>query len=182
MPGEERGGISVLVVDDHTLFAQALSGIIGDQPGYRVAGLAVTGSQAVSLATEKQPRVVLLDYHLPGVTAEELLPTIRRVSPQSRIIILTSDSSAAARRSAEQAGCDGFLTKDIAIDGVMDAMTAVLRTPRTGATIEEIAAPARPARPSIEAEPLIRLPEVGSFARAAAFVRRLERQPGVATA
>lgn len=118
---------TVQIVDDHFLFAEALGNVIRELPEYDVVGIAVTGPQAVSMTQEKQPQIVLLDYHMPGYTAEQLVPRIRSAAPGTRIIILTSDTSEASLVKGIQAGVSGYLTKDRALDDVVQAMGAVAK-------------------------------------------------------
>jgi DNA-binding NarL/FixJ family response regulator len=117
--------IRVQIVDDHFLFAEALGSVIRDLPEYDLVGIAVTGPQAVSMSQEKQPEVILLDYHLPGYSADQLIPRLRNASPRSRVIILTSDTSEASLVKGIQAGVSGFLTKDRALDDVVQALRLV---------------------------------------------------------
>lgn len=116
---------TVQIVDDHFLFAEALGSVVRELPEYDLVGIAVTGPQAVSMSQEKQPEIILLDYHLPGYTADQLVPRIRSVSPASRIIILTSDTSEASLVKGIRAGVSGYLTKDRALDDVVQALRAV---------------------------------------------------------
>lgn len=115
----------VQIVDDHFLFAEALGSVIRDLPEYDLVGIAVTGPQAVSMSQDKQPEVILLDYHLPGYSADQLIPRLRNASPSSRVIILTSDTSEASLVKGIQAGVSGFLTKDRALDDVVQALRLV---------------------------------------------------------
>ena len=117
----------VQIVDDHFLFAEALGSVIRDLPEYDLVGIAVTGPQAVSMTQEKQPEVILLDYHLPGYSADQLIPRLRNASPSSRVIILTSDTSEASLVKGIQAGVSGYLTKDRALDDVVQALRSVAR-------------------------------------------------------
>lgn len=121
---------SVAIIDDHLLFATALADLVRALPDFRVAGVAGTGRDAVATVTEHRPDLILLDFHLPGVLATDILPELRQVSPKSRIIILTSDTSLATREAADAAGVDGFLTKEQALDDVADALRGALG-PRT---------------------------------------------------
>lgn len=121
---------SVAIIDDHLLFATALADLVRALPDFRVAGVAGTGKDAVATVTEHRPDLILLDFHLPGVLATDILPELRQVSPKSRIIILTSDTSLATREAADAAGVDGFLTKEQALDDVADALRGALG-PRT---------------------------------------------------
>lgn len=117
----------VQIVDDHFLFAEALGAIIRDLPDYELVGLAVTGPQALSMAQATQPEVVLLDYHLPGYDAEVLAPRLRQAAPGAKIVILTSDTTDDSMVRGVRAGADGYLTKDRALDDVVQALAAVSR-------------------------------------------------------
>lgn len=194
---------TVEIVDDHFLFAQALGSVVGEQPGWSVAGIAVTGPQALGIAKERQPDVVLLDYHLPGVNADTLIPRLRSLAPGAKIIILTSDTSDATRSTALAAGADGFMTKETAIEDVIDEMAGVLvgrsrsAAPAPAergvepaftipAPLAVVPAPrsfaaAGAAAPSSSGGSLVRVAGA-TFARLAALERRLEAQPGVRAA
>lgn len=132
------GGTRVQIVDDHFLFAEALGSVIRDLPDYELVGLAVTGPQALSMAQEKQPQIVLLDYHLPGYSAEQLAPRLRAAAPGARIVILTSDTTEVSMVKGVQAGVDGYLTKDRALDDVVQALASVSQG-RSALTAEQLA-------------------------------------------
>ena len=135
----------VLVVDDHFVFAQAIAAAIGQVEGFELIGIAVTGPQALAMAREHLPDVVLLDFHLPGYAADSLIPRIRDAAPGARIVVLTSDVSERAMAAAMDAGADVFITKDKAFEDVIDALRA---TPReTGAVAPPPPAPV-PAAPA----------------------------------
>ena len=190
---------TVEIVDDHFLFGQALASVVAEHAAWTVLGIAVTGPQALGIAKERQPDVILLDFHLPGVTADMLIPRLRGLAPQAKIIVLTSDTSDATRSTALAVGADGFMTKDSAIEEVIEAMTTVLGSGARGSP--EPAAPfAEPALAALSgpttafrdattlrpravapAGPII-LVERATFASLAAFERRLETQRGIRAA
>jgi len=115
----------VQIVEDHFLFAEALGSVIRDLPEFELVGIAVTGPQALSMAQDKQPQLVLLDFHLPGYSADALAPRLRQAAPGVRIIILTSDTSEESMVKGVRAGADGYLTKDRALDDVVQILTEV---------------------------------------------------------
>lgn len=115
----------VEIVDDHFLFADALGSVIRGLEGYEVAGIAQSGAQAISIARTARPDVILLDYHLPGYDAADLIPRLRQLSPGARIVILTSDTSDATLVRGLRAGVEGYITKERALDDVLDALRAV---------------------------------------------------------
>lgn len=198
---------TVLVVDDHELFAQALAGVIKSMPEYEIVGIGISGPQAVALLSERQPDIVLLDYHLPGYDAEALIPRMKALSPRSRIIILTSDTSDAAEIKALRAGADGFLTKEKAIAEVIAALGVVSRgaalltpgqlaragmapPPPAAKTVappvpspppEPLRQPAEPPAPSPprEAPLVVRVDGVTSFAHAVRIERAIAGLPMV---
>jgi len=148
---------SVAIVDDHFLFAEALAGAVKEIGEHEVAGIAVTGAQAVSLVREKQPDIVLLDYHLPGYRGSELIERIRVAAPQARIIVVTSDTTEASLNQAMEAGASAYITKDRAIQDVVQA----LREATADATATDQTLTAR------ELE-ILRLVEIGKDANAIA--------------
>jgi len=119
--------VRVLIVDDHFLFADALGSAIRQTGEYEVAGVAQSGAQAISMARTAHPDVILLDYHLPGYDATELIPRLRSLAPGARVVVLTSDTSDATLVRGLRMGVEGYLTKERALDDVMDALRAVAR-------------------------------------------------------
>lgn len=113
------------IVDDHFLFGDALGSVIRGLEGYEIAGVAQSGAQAISLARTARPDVILLDHHLPGYDAADLIPRLRALCPEVRIVILTSDTSDATLMKDLRAGVDGFVTKERALDDVLEALRAV---------------------------------------------------------
>jgi DNA-binding NarL/FixJ family response regulator len=115
----------VEIVDDHFLFADALGSVIRGLDGYEVAGIAQSGAQAISIARTARPDVILLDYHLPGYDAADLIPRLRQLSPGVRIVVLTSDTSDATLVRGLRAGVEGYITKERALDDVLEALRTV---------------------------------------------------------
>ena len=161
----------VLVVDDHFLFAQAIGAAITGTPGLSLAGLAVTGPQAIAMVRAGKPDVVLLDHHLPGTSSDQLIPQLHAQAPATRIIVLTSDLAEATKVAAIRAGAAGFLTKVRAVEEVVDAVlggdTGMQRDEASAPEVaaarpgEPAAAPAQPAGPAAAAAPRIEATSAG---------------------
>lgn len=135
----------LLVVDDHFLFAQSVGDLLGSNAGYEVIGVGVSGAQALALAAAEQPDMILLDYHLPGYTADTLIPRLLKASPASKIVVLTSDTRDTTLASALRAGALACLTKDRAYEEVLDVISRFAGSTGASAAPEQRqAATARP--------------------------------------
>ncbi len=126
-----REVVRVLVVDDHALFAEALMLTLGIDDRIQVVGSASTGTEAVSLAAALNPDVVLMDVHMPSMDGIEATRHVRRVSPRSRVVIVTAARSPELAAHAKAAGAERYLTKDTSALKLIDAIVDVPR----GATV-----------------------------------------------
>ena len=108
--------IRLLVVDDHTLFRRGLIALLGQDPGLQVLGEAGDAAEALRLAPQLQPQVILLDNHLPGVMGVDAIRGLRQVSPSSRVLVLTvsedAQDLATALRNGAQAWFEQFMSPD----------------------------------------------------------------------
>jgi DNA-binding NarL/FixJ family response regulator len=120
-----RGGppIRVLLVDDHQLLTGALRALLEREPDIAVAGVARTVEEARRLARQRVD-VVLMDYRLPDGTGAEATRTIKARWPTARVIMLTGVADDETLLESIQAGADGYLTKDRAVDEVVAAVRA----------------------------------------------------------
>ncbi len=115
--------IRVLLVDDHQLLTDALAQLLGHEPDIRVGGVARSVSEAKSAARERVD-VVLMDYRLPDGTGADATRAIKARWPAAKIIMLTAISDDETVLDSIQAGADGYLTKDRAIEDVVGAVRA----------------------------------------------------------
>jgi NarL family two-component system response regulator LiaR len=105
--------ITVLIVDDHAVVRQGLRTFIDLQDDMQVVGEGADGVEAIELARQLQPDVVLLDLVMPTMSGVEATPQIIQGSPKSRVLILTSFGEDAQVFPAIRAGAQGYLLKDI---------------------------------------------------------------------
>lgn len=115
----------VLLVDDHRMFAELLSISLETEADFSVVGVAGSGAEALALATESHPDIVVLDYRLPGENGIRVANRLREVLPGVQIVMLTGQEDESLLRSALAAGCAGFVTKDKGIDNLVGAVRAV---------------------------------------------------------
>jgi two-component system response regulator NreC len=103
--------ITVLVVDDHNLFRVGLRRHLEDDSDVRLVGEAATAEQAVVKARALQPDLVLLDLLLPGKSGYDAIPELAKVSPRSKVLVISSQATPTAVRQALSAGATGYLSK-----------------------------------------------------------------------
>jgi DNA-binding NarL/FixJ family response regulator len=100
----------VLVVDDHRMLREALVELL-EQAGFEVAGEAADGADAVALAKQLTPDVVLMDLRMPVLGGLDATRLIRDACPATQVVLLTAFDSPALQRQAEEAGCFAYLVK-----------------------------------------------------------------------
>jgi DNA-binding NarL/FixJ family response regulator len=101
----------VLIVDDHPLFLDGLTALLSDAPDLELAGAATSGTEAVDLARESQPDVVVMDLHMPGLNGIEATRRIVADSPHIAVVVLTMFDDDDSIFSALRAGARGYLLK-----------------------------------------------------------------------
>lgn len=120
-----RRHIRVLIVDDHAIVLQALRSVLLRAGDIDVVGAARDGAIGVKEAVRLYPDVVLIDYYMPGMDGAETARLIKERVPHAKTIILTGAEDEAARMQAVEAGVNGYLTKDIALQEIVEAVRDV---------------------------------------------------------
>jgi DNA-binding NarL/FixJ family response regulator len=116
----------ILVVDDHPLTRDALAGLLA-QHGFDVVGQAASGEEAVELARELQPQLVLLDLTMPGLGGLAALPLIRGVAPGAEVVILTAAEDEGSLLQAVRSGAAGYLLKSEPPERIVEFLRGVAR-------------------------------------------------------
>jgi DNA-binding NarL/FixJ family response regulator len=114
--------ITVLVVDDHEVFAEGLRLLIDAAPDLESVGMAPTAAAGLKLAAECRPDVILLDHHLPDRTGAAATADFKQRLPDTAVVILTSDASEQPLLAAFEAGATGYLLKTKAARQVLQAI------------------------------------------------------------
>jgi DNA-binding NarL/FixJ family response regulator len=116
--------IRILVVDDHSVVRQGLKMFLGLDPELEIIGEAENGAEAVKMAGELHPDVVLMDMLMPVMDGIEATKAIRGSMPDTEVIALTSVLEDAAVVGAIKAGAIGYLLKDTQSDELRRAIKA----------------------------------------------------------
>ena len=119
--------VRILIADDHDVVREGLRALLGTEPAWQVCGEAVNGRDAVALAAEMTPDVVILDVSMPGLNGIEAARRIRRVSPASEVLILTMHDSDQLLGEALDIGVRGYVLKSDAARELVAAVGALVR-------------------------------------------------------
>jgi DNA-binding NarL/FixJ family response regulator len=114
--------LTVLLVDDHLSFAQALEVVLNLQPDMRVTGIATTARDAIAKAESQEPDVILMDYHLPDENGAVATATIKKRNRASKVVMLTASAEDEVIVESIEAGASGYLKKEQAIAEVADTV------------------------------------------------------------
>ena len=117
--------IRVLIVDDQALFRGGIRMLVESQPDMTCVGEAADGAQAVRLADEQQPDVVLMDVRMPVLDGISATARIVAARPQSRVVVLTTFDLDEAAARAIRAGASGFILKDAEPELVLASIRTV---------------------------------------------------------
>lgn len=116
----------ILVADDHDLVRMGIVRMLGDVEGFEVVGEAKTGEQAVSLARELQPAIVLMDVKMPGIGGLEATRKILAACTSTKVIAVTALADDIFPERLMKAGASGYVTKGSGFDEIVDAVNSVL--------------------------------------------------------
>ena len=105
--------ISVLLVDDHNLVRRGFRRMLDDEPDIAVLGEAGDGAEAVKLALELRPRVIVMDCALPGMNGLEATRRILEARPESRVLMLSMHPEETLVQQALEAGARGYVLKNV---------------------------------------------------------------------
>jgi two-component system, NarL family, nitrate/nitrite response regulator NarL len=126
-PRAPEARIRLLVVDDHPVVCEGVSLLVHSSTDIVVTGSARSAEEAVAVARQTRPDVVLLDLRLPDMLASEAVKLLRMAAPRARIVIFTAYAGHKALQAAIEAGVDGCLLKDAADTDLVEAIRRVAR-------------------------------------------------------
>jgi DNA-binding NarL/FixJ family response regulator len=118
--------IRVMVVDDHEFVRSMMCELIDGTDDMQVVGVASDGGQALPVAQETTPDVVLMDLSMPGMNGIDATRAVTSSIPGARVIVLTSSTKGQDVHDAAAAGAVGFLSKGADPDEVLDAIRSAV--------------------------------------------------------
>jgi len=103
--------VRILVVDDYEIVRRNICRLLASEPDFELVSQAATGFEAIKEAEQHQPDVVLLDISMPELNGLAAAPLIRKVAPNSKILMVSNHNNAGFVREAFSAGALGFISK-----------------------------------------------------------------------
>ncbi len=122
MATSQSDAIRILIVDDHAVVRIGLKTVLANATGFRVVGEAGTVAEAITLAVQSRPDVVLMDVRLPDGTGVEACRRIKADNPDMRVVMLTSYQDEEAIVGSVMAGASGYLLKQADAERLIQAI------------------------------------------------------------
>ena len=139
MSGDKR--VRVMLADDHELVRAGVRKVLESSAGFEVVGEAARGDETLKLLESLEPDVLLLDLNMPGGDGFEVLRNARDVAGGTRIVVLSLHVQAEYVARAVREGADGYLSKDLAVQELPDAIASVMSgKPWYSAAVQEVLA------------------------------------------
>jgi NarL family two-component system response regulator LiaR len=114
--------ISILIVDDHEVVRKGLRSYLDTLPNFRVIGEASTGEEAIKIVEEYIPDVVLMDLIMPGMDGVETTRRIKKISPRTQVVVLTSFHEDSHIFPALKAGATSYILKDMKMEKLVESL------------------------------------------------------------
>jgi DNA-binding NarL/FixJ family response regulator len=118
---------SIVIADDHDVVRQGLRAVLRSAPDLHVVAEAADGLEALRLAAQHRPEVLLLDLSLPGLSGVEVARELPRVSQRTRVLVVSMHDTAAHVLAALRSGASGYVLKDACGRELADAIRTVAR-------------------------------------------------------
>ena len=127
----DTGVITVIIADDHEIMRLGVRRIlVTAEPGIQVVGDASNGEEAVVLAQIFAPTVAILDINMPRIDGIQAAAAIKQISPATKVVILSAHEDYLHLSKALSAGADGYLSKEVGAQELIDSVQAVTRSER----------------------------------------------------
>jgi len=123
----DSGRIRIMLVDDHALLRKGLANLLRAEPDFDVVGEAGDGLEAIAMALDLRPDIILMDVRMPRINGLEATPRILETLPAVKIVMLTVTEDEDAVFGAVKSGAQGYLLKTIEPQALFNLLRGVLR-------------------------------------------------------
>lgn len=117
--------VTIVAADDHSMFLEGLSSLIGKSPTFQLLGIGGNGDELIALIKQFSPDIALVDLSMPGAKAEEILQYADLHSPTTQLIALTMHLEAHLAKTLLGLGLSGYVLKESAFEELSDAIENV---------------------------------------------------------
>ena len=117
--------VSIFLADHHVLIRGGLRTLLRARKDFSVCGEADNGLEAVKLATQVKPDVVIMNVNMPGINGIEATRQIRKATPNTEVLIFTAESNEDIMRECLRAGANGYLLKSASDEQIIEAIEAL---------------------------------------------------------
>jgi DNA-binding NarL/FixJ family response regulator len=118
--------IRILLADDHAVLRAGLRLLLSKEEGFEIVGEAATGLETLSLAETHKPDLILLDVSMPALGGLDAISLLRKITPHTKILILTMHDDPQYLRQALKSGASGYVLKKAADVELLSAIRAVM--------------------------------------------------------
>jgi DNA-binding NarL/FixJ family response regulator len=119
------GSLKIMIADDHDLMRRGLKTLLETHPGWKVCAEARTGREAVAMAEDRQPDIAVIDIGMPDLNGIEAARKIKKVSPNTEMLVLSVHQSDQVVREIIEAGAKGYLVKSDSDTSLVAAVEAL---------------------------------------------------------
>lgn len=124
---DETPSVRIVLADDHAILRSGLKLLLSNQPNWVVVGEAQNGADALRVAADLQPDIILLDLNMPQVDGLSVIGDIRKAAPDTRILVLTMHEEGSYLQEAIRSGASGYVLKKAVDTELLMAIEAVMR-------------------------------------------------------
>ena len=117
--------VRLLIADDHKIFRQGIKKLLEEEQDLQVVGEAADGREVVKKATELKPDIILMDIAMANLNGLEATKQIKKVLPESKIIMLTMHKNEEYVLQSFQAGASGYILKEGAVEELVSAIRSI---------------------------------------------------------
>lgn len=119
--------VNIVIADDHDVIREGIKNILKGHDEYQVVAEAANGEEALEKVEETKPDVLLLDISMPKMSGLDAIKEVKRISPQTKILIITVYKAYAYTMKAFEVGANGYLSKEKAAEELLPALAKVMQ-------------------------------------------------------